>query len=415
MNDYYQKYIKYKEKYLQLKNSNNILVGGAKRKSKLKRQDYEFTITIKQPWFNLIKSGKKTVEGRLNSGLFAKLQIGNIITWLHHDMKCKVKIISIKKYDSFRTMLEKEGLDKVLPTIDNIDEGVKLYRQYYSEEREKVGVLAIEMELYNQSRQKKLKNKNNKLTRQEEKIINMNTFEGKLQSPYYEYIRDGIKIYEMRINDEKRQKMNVGDIWKFKHMTDETLPQYNTKIVDKKIYESFEEAIEDTGYEKLLPNANSKEEAIQIYNAFDNGNFELEAKKYGVVRFTLEVIHHILPIQNPKDCPTYDYIKSGIKTVEGRLYKSKYIFYQIGDKLTFVNNDTKEEFPTIITDIRKYKTLEDYLVNEGFDKVLPCVKSMKNAIDIYNRWSNEKERKELQDKYGFSFMGIQVKNINVND
>ncbi len=30
--DYYQKYIKYKDKYLQLKNSNNILVGGAKKK-----------------------------------------------------------------------------------------------------------------------------------------------------------------------------------------------------------------------------------------------------------------------------------------------------------------------------------------------------------------------------------------------
>jgi hypothetical protein len=35
--DYYQKYIKYKDKYLQLKNSNNILVGGVpKRKKKLK-------------------------------------------------------------------------------------------------------------------------------------------------------------------------------------------------------------------------------------------------------------------------------------------------------------------------------------------------------------------------------------------
>jgi len=395
------------------------MINGTKKKSKsnFKKQDCEFTITIKQPWFNLIKSGSKTIEGRLNSGLFAKLQVGNIITWLNQNMKCKVKIISIKKYDSFRMMLEKEGLDKVLPTIDNIDDGVKLYRQYYSIEKEKVGVVAIKMKVYNQSRQKKkLKTKSNikqfkeKITHKN--IINMNTFEGKLQSPYYEYIRDGIKIYEMRINDEKRQKMNIGDIWKFKHFTNETLPQYNTKIIDKKIYKSFEEAIEETGFKKLLPNAKSKEEAIQIYNAFDNGNFELEAKKYGIVSFTLEVIHHILPIKNPKDCPTYDYIKSGIKTVEGRLYKSKYIFYQIGDKLTFVNSDTKEEkeeFSTIITDIRKYKTLEDYLVNEGFDKVLPCVKSMKKAIDIYNRWSNEKERKELQDKYGFGFMGIQVK------
>ena len=68
------------------------------------------------------------------------------------------------------------------------------------------------------------------------------------------------------------------------------MPQYSTKIIDKKIYGSFKEAINETGYENLLPNATSKEEAIKIYNAFDNGNYENDAKKYGVVRFTLQVI-----------------------------------------------------------------------------------------------------------------------------
>lgn len=32
---------------------------------------------------------------------------------------------------------------------------------------------------------------------------------------------------------------------------------------------------------------NSFEEAIKIYNAFDDGNYDLDAKKYGVVCFTL--------------------------------------------------------------------------------------------------------------------------------
>jgi ASC-1-like (ASCH) protein len=139
---------------------------------------------------------------------------------------------------------------------------------------------------------KKTKKMKNKLLRQDIILTTkMNTFEGKLQSPYYEYIRDGIKIYEMRVNDEKRQKMNIGDIWKFKHASDETLPQYDTQIIDKKIYKSFEEAIEETGYEKLLPNAKSKEEAIKIYNAFDNGNYETDAIKYGVVRFTIKMLN----------------------------------------------------------------------------------------------------------------------------
>ena len=257
--DYYSKYLKYKNKYLEIKNNYVDMVGGAGRKKR--KNNNEYTVTIKQPWFDLIKSGKKTIEGRLNSGLFARLQKNDIIIWLHQNMKLKVKIIDIRRYDSFYSMLKKEDLDRVLPNTTNIDDGVKLYRQYYSEEKEKNGVLAIEFE--------------------------QNIFESKLQTPYYEYIRDGIKIYEMRVNDEKRQKMNIGDIWKFKHAVDETLPQYNTRIIDKKIYKSFEEAINETGYEKLLPNAKSKEEAIKIYNAFDNSNYELDAKKYGVVCFTL--------------------------------------------------------------------------------------------------------------------------------
>ena len=49
----------------------------------------------------------------------------------------------------------------------------------------------------------------------------MEIFSSKLQEPYYTYIRDGIKIYEMRVNDEKRKKMKIGDIWKFKNANNE--------------------------------------------------------------------------------------------------------------------------------------------------------------------------------------------------
>ena len=134
------------------------------------------------------------------------------------------------------------------------------------------------------------KSKSKSKTKTKPKPKTMTTFEGTLQSPYYEYVRDGKKIYEMRVNDDKRRKMNIGDKWKFTHATDETLPQFETQIMDKKIYKSFEDAIDETGFEKLLPNAKSKEEAIKIYNAFNNGHYEIDAKKYGVVRFTLKVI-----------------------------------------------------------------------------------------------------------------------------
>ncbi len=110
-----------------------------------------------------------------------------------------------------------------------------------------------------------------------------------LESPYYEYIRDGVKMYEIRTNDYKRKKMKVGDIWNFTHNSDKKLPRLDTIIVEKKLYTSFREAIADTGISKLLPQIHSLEEGIIIYENFDNGNYKMNAKKYGVVRFKLKL------------------------------------------------------------------------------------------------------------------------------
>jgi ASC-1-like (ASCH) protein len=203
----------------------------------------------------------------------------------------------------------------------------------------------------------------------------------KLQEPYYTYVRDGIKIYELRVNDEKRRKMKIGDIWKFKNANNEKLPEFNTKIIDKKIYKSFEEAIKKKGYKKLLPNCKSIEEAIKTYNAFDGGMYEVDAKKYGVVCFKLKVIKHKMIVK--KSCP---------KNVEARLYNSKYLSYQIGDILVFV------KCSKIIIDIRKYKNLEDYLLNEKHKKVLPL-----------SKFGSEKQRRKLEEKYGFCIIVFEVR------
>ncbi|MQL86960.1 hypothetical protein Taro_019490, partial [Colocasia esculenta] len=50
----------------------------------------------------------------------------------------------VKKYPSFLEMLKAESLTKVLPGVKTIEEGVQVYRNFYTEEKEKKsGVLAI--------------------------------------------------------------------------------------------------------------------------------------------------------------------------------------------------------------------------------------------------------------------------------
>lgn len=59
--------------------------------------------------------------------------------------KCLVlQVQDVHHYHSFPEMLEAESLKEVLPGVDTTEEGVQVYRRFYSEEKERSnGVLAI--------------------------------------------------------------------------------------------------------------------------------------------------------------------------------------------------------------------------------------------------------------------------------
>ena len=91
---------------------------------------------LSEPWFSLIKLGIKKVEGRLNKGDFANMNIGDFILFTNNELgferKFKIEIKNISYYDNFKTYLENETLDKCLPSIDNIEDGLKVYNEYYN-------------------------------------------------------------------------------------------------------------------------------------------------------------------------------------------------------------------------------------------------------------------------------------------
>lgn len=102
------------------------------------------------PWFTHIKEQRKIVEGRLNSAKYSDLLIGNIIKLIKEDDFILLKVTNVTKYKSFSEMLQTETLARVLPdsNINTIDDGVNVYRQFYSEKSEsKKGVIAITIEV----------------------------------------------------------------------------------------------------------------------------------------------------------------------------------------------------------------------------------------------------------------------------
>ena len=99
--------------------------------------------------FNLIKSGSKTIEMRLNDEKRRKIKIGDKIEFTNRDNgeKIKTEVINLHNYQSFAE-LYKHFDKKALGYSDNGSANPADMNKYYSkEEQDKYGVLGIEIKL----------------------------------------------------------------------------------------------------------------------------------------------------------------------------------------------------------------------------------------------------------------------------
>ena len=101
---------------------------------------FKLSMSVQEPWFGFIKNGKKSIEVRLARQKYLSLHKGDFVNI--NDLE--VEILDVKIYPSFRELLLKEGIEKVLPGITNLKDAVGTYRRFYNEIEEKqLGVLAI--------------------------------------------------------------------------------------------------------------------------------------------------------------------------------------------------------------------------------------------------------------------------------
>lgn len=105
-----------------------------------------------------IIAGRKTIEGRLNRDKFAQYTVGDIVL-LRRDIRgedgvlrdgesgeVRVKIVAIRKYPDFISMVTTEGYKKVIPFAKSAQEAADEYNKYYSfDDQATYGVLAIEI------------------------------------------------------------------------------------------------------------------------------------------------------------------------------------------------------------------------------------------------------------------------------
>lgn len=109
---------------------------------------------LKQPYLSQIASGEKTVEGRINTGMFKNLEVGTLVEFYGQGSAVRCIIVGKKAFPSFREMLSEFGVSACLPRVWDINKGVEIYETIpgYKAKAEQFGVLGFNLELVNLKR-----------------------------------------------------------------------------------------------------------------------------------------------------------------------------------------------------------------------------------------------------------------------
>lgn len=109
----------------------------------------------------------------------------------------------------------------------------------------------------------------------------------KLNVEPFEAIRNHRKTVESRLNDEKRQKVKIGDTIVFTNI-DDSEKKMRVKVTEKRVFDTFQKLFNyydnaEIGYETDATLAQKVASIYSIYNQTDELN-------YGVVALKIELV-----------------------------------------------------------------------------------------------------------------------------
>lgn len=107
-----------------------------------------------------------------------------------------------------------------------------------------------------------------------------------LDEDIFELVNNGTKCVEVRLYDEKRQKLKINDeiIFLKRPLEKESI---KTKIVNLVKYDSFSELVSNYNIKNLYKEGITKEEFLNLLNRFYTKDDEI---KYGVVAIEFKVL-----------------------------------------------------------------------------------------------------------------------------
>lgn len=105
--------------------------------------------SISEPYFSLIKDGKKQIEGRLYKDFWKTLYRGDVFCLYNKSNKSEILKVKVKNLSFVNTFenITSTQMKLMLPDVTSKLEGIKIYRSIYSlEDEKKYGVCMIYLE-----------------------------------------------------------------------------------------------------------------------------------------------------------------------------------------------------------------------------------------------------------------------------
>lgn len=233
------------------------------------------------PLYEQIVEGKKTVEGRKNSPTYQKINVGDTLLLSDKSkgiLECKVTYINM--YSDVEEYLAKEGLETALGNtvkcrnVLNIQDASNIYYEFVKEKeiidlKKKFGhgFLGIGIKFLHEYKK---------------------YFES-LDDTWFDFIRNGEKIAEGRLDKSWVKNLNPYDMIEFTRVSNNAKDISKINVIVTKVvrYKSFSDLFDDVGLDKVLPGKNTYDEGIAVYRQWYS---EEKEKELGVVGIFFKII-----------------------------------------------------------------------------------------------------------------------------
>lgn len=108
----------------------------------------------------------------------------------------------------------------------------------------------------------------------------------KLQPEYYNYVLNGTKRIEVRLYDDKRKQINLGDIITI-YKEPDLKESLNVRVIGLLRYSSFEDMFKDYDISILADKSTTKEKLLSDLEKYYTKE---KQKQYGVLGIRIELI-----------------------------------------------------------------------------------------------------------------------------